>query len=215
MKRHIVCLGDSNTYGYSPEPGLAPCCRFSEEERWTGRLQSALGADCLVIEEGLPGRTTVFEDPVEEGMSALPYLYPCLMSHTPVALLVLMLGTNDTKERMGANAYVIGQGLRRVIRKARSVPCWAGTPNLLVVAPLAIGEGVYRSSVAQEMGAGCVEKSLRLPGQFRAAAGELGCAFLDANTLGLAYNTTDHMHLTRESHARLAEALAARIPALL
>ena len=140
MKRHILCLGDSNTYGYSPEPALAPACRFSEEERWTGRLQAALGPDYLVIEEGLPGRTTVFDDPVEEGMSALPYLYPCLMSHAPVGLLVLMLGTNDVKERLGANAYAIAKGLRRVIQRARGVPCWAGTANILVVAPLCLGE---------------------------------------------------------------------------
>ena len=216
MKRHIVCLGDSNTYGYSPEPGLAPCCRFSEEERWTGRLQSALGADCLVIEEGLPGRTTVFEDPVEEGLSALPYLYPCLMSHAPVDLLVLMLGTNDTKERMGANACAIGRGLARLVQKARTVPCWAaGGPNLLVIAPPAIARGVEGSSVAQEMGAGCVEKSLQLPGQFRAVAEALDCHYLDANTLGLAQNRTDFMHLTRESHRALAEALTRLIPALI
>ena len=100
MKRHIVCLGDSNTHGYCADP--ADCAdgslrRFNESERWTCRLQAALGEDFLVLEEGLPGRTTVFDDPVEESLSALPYLYPCLMSHAPVSLLVVMLGTNDTK----------------------------------------------------------------------------------------------------------------------
>ena len=66
--------------------------------------------------------------------------------------------------------------------------------------------------MAQEMGLGCVEKSLRLPGQFRAVAAETRCHFLDANALGLAHNPIDFMHLTRESHARLAAALAERIP---
>ena len=171
MKRHIVCLGDSNTHGYCADP--ADCAdgslrRFNESERWTCRLQAALGEDFLVLEEGLPGRTTVFDDPVEESLSALPYLYPCLMSHAPVSLLVVMLGTNDTKERLGANACAIGKGLRRLVRKAQSIDCWAGgQPNLLIVAPPAIGKGVERSPVAQEMGLGCVEKSLRLPGQFR------------------------------------------------
>lgn len=184
-------------------------------ERWTCRLQAALGEDFLVLEEGLPGRTTVFDDPVEESLSALPYLYPCLMSHAPVSLLVVMLGTNDTKERLGANACAIGKGLRRLVRKAQSIDCWAGgQPNLLIVAPPAIGKGVERSPVAQEMGLGCVEKSLRLPGQFRAVAAETRCHFLDANALGLAHNPIDFMHLTRESHARLAAALAERIPTL-
>ena len=218
MKRHIVCLGDSNTHGYCADP--ADCAdgslrRFNESERWTCRLQAALGEDFLVLEEGLPGRTTVFDDPVEESLSALPYLYPCLMSHAPVSLLVVMLGTNDTKERLGANACAIGKGLRRLVRKAQSIDCWAGgQPNLLIVAPPAIGKGVERSPVAQEMGLGCVEKSLRLPGQFRAVAAETRCHSLDANALGLAHNPIDFMHLTRESHARLAAALAERIPTL-
>ena len=213
MRRHIVCLGDSNTHGYSPE---APQFRFGEEERWTCLLQRALGQDYLVVEEGLPGRTTVFEDPVEEGMPALPYLYPCLKSHAPVDLLVIMLGTNDTKERLSANACAIGKGMARLVRKAQTIDCWGEKgPNILLIAPLAIGKGVERSPVAQEMGQGCVEKSLRLPGQFRAAAKELGCAFLDANTLGLEQNPVDHMHLTRDSHRLLAEALAQLIPTLL
>ena len=213
MRRHIVCLGDSNTHGYSPE---APQFRFGEEERWTCLLQRALGQDYLVVEEGLPGRTTVFEDPVEEGMPALPYLYPCLKSHAPVDLLVIMLGTNDTKERLNANACAIGKGMARLVRKAQAIDCWGEKgPNILLIAPLAIGKGVERSPVAQEMGQGCVEKSLRLSGQFRAAAKELGCAFLDANTLGLEQNQVDHMHLTRDSHRVLAEALAKLIPTLL
>ena len=213
MRRHIVCLGDSNTHGYSPD---APQFRFGEEERWTCLLQQALGQDYLVVEEGLPGRTTVFEDPVEEGMPALPYLYPCLKSHAPVDLLVIMLGTNDTKERLSANACAIGKGMTRLVRKAQTIDCWGEKgPNILLIAPLAIGKGVERSPVAQEMGQGCVEKSLRLPGQFRAAAKELGCAFLDANTLGLEQNQVDHMHLTRDSHRVLAEALTQLIPTLL
>ena len=149
-------------------------------------------------------------------MPALPYLYPCLKSHAPVDLLVIMLGTNDTKERLSANACAIGKGMTRLVRKAQSIDCWGEKgPNILLIAPLAIGKGVERSPVAQEMGQGCVEKSLRLPGQFRAAAKELGCAFLDANTLGLEQNQVDHMHLTRDSHRLLAEALAQLIPTLL
>ena len=213
MRRHIVCLGDSNTHGYSPD---APQFRFGEEERWTCLLQSLLGVDYLVLEEGLPGRTTVFEDPVEEGLSALPYLCPCLKSHAPVDLLVIMLGTNDTKERLSANACAIGRGLTRLLQKARGIDCWGERgPNILVIAPLVLPKEVERSPVAQEMGAGCVEKSLRVPGQFRAAAKALGCHFLDANRLGLAYNQVDHMHLTLDSHRTLAEALARLIPTLI
>ena len=81
MKKHIVCLGDSNTHGYCADP--ADCAdsalqRFNEEERWTQLLQKALGEEYLVIEEGLSGRTTVFDDPLSEHLAALDYIWPCL-----------------------------------------------------------------------------------------------------------------------------------------
>ena len=131
MKKHILCLGDSNTHGYCADPGDcddSTLARFNEEERWTCLLQRALGDAYLVIEEGLSGRTTVFEDPLNEGMPALPYLAPCLKSHEPVSLLIIMLGTNDTKEYLGVSAFAIGQGMRRLVRKAKATDCW-GRPT--------------------------------------------------------------------------------------
>ena len=223
LKKHIVCLGDSNTHGYCADP--ADCAdpqlaRFNEDERWTKRLQKALGEDYLVLEEGLSGRTTVFSDPLYEGLDALSYLWPCLKSHEPVSLLVIMLGTNDTKERFGMNAFAIGLGMRRLVQKAQTIDCWGpgGRPNILIVAPPIIGEGVLTSPVADEMGTmgpGCVEKSRKVPAEFRRIAAENGCHFLDANELGCEFNQIDFMHLTNKGHARLAEALAERIPALL
>ena len=98
MKKHIVCLGDSNTHGYCADP--ADCAdggaRFNEQERWPRVLEKLLGEEYLVLEEGLSGRTTVFEDWLHEGMSALSVVCPILMSHEPVDLLIIMLGTNDT-----------------------------------------------------------------------------------------------------------------------
>ena len=96
MKKHIVCFGDSNTHGYCADP--KDCAdggdRFNENERWTCLLQKTLGDEYLVLEEGLSGRTTVFDDPLHECMSGLDYITPCLMSHEPVDLLIIMLGTN-------------------------------------------------------------------------------------------------------------------------
>ena len=106
MKKHIVCLGDSNTHGYCADPRDSEDrgIRFTENERWTQLLQNSLGEDYLVIEEGLSGRTTCFDDPIHEGLSGLDYIYPCLKSHEAVDLLVIMLGTNDTKDRFYASA---------------------------------------------------------------------------------------------------------------
>ena len=81
-----------------------------------------------------------------------------------------------------------------------------------------IGEGVLTSGVAEEMGTmgpSCVEKSRKVPGEFRRIAAETGVHFLDANEVGCKFNEVDFMHLTKTSHARLAEALAALVPELL
>lgn len=116
MKKHVVCFGDSNTHGYCAKTGG----RFDENQRWTCLLQKKLGDQWLILEEGLSGRTTTFDDPIHEALSGLDYIYPCLMSHEPVDLLIIMLGTNDTKERFGASAECIALGLKRLISKAVS-----------------------------------------------------------------------------------------------
>lgn len=219
MRRHIICLGDSNTHGYCADPKDCQdshLLRFNEDERWTRLLQRELGEEYLVVEEGLSGRTTVFDDPLTEGLSALQYITPCLKSHEPVDLLIIMLGTNDVKERFGANPFAVGQGMRRLVGKAKATDCWGGkAPNILIIAPPVIGEGIYRSPLAQEMGAGCVEKSQRVPGHYRIVAKETGCHFLDANEMGDLFNKVDFMHLTRAGHAQLATTLGQVIPLLI
>ncbi len=162
----------------------------------------------------------MFTDPLYEGLDALHYLWPCLKSHEPVSLLIVMLGTNDSKERFGMNAFAISLGMRRLVQKAQTTECWGpgGKPNILIVAPPIIGEGVLTSPVADEMGTmghGCVEKSRKLPAHFKRVAEETGCHFLDANQVGAEFNTIDFMHLTRKGHAALADALAKLVPTLL
>ena len=217
MKKHILCLGDSNTHGYCADP--ADCAdggiRFNEEERWTQVLQQKLGNDYLVIEEGLSGRTTCFEDPIHEGMSALNYIHPCLKSHEFVDLLVIMLGTNDTKDRFSASAACIGVGMARLVKKAMATECWGDKkPNILVIAPPPIGEGMLSSPVAATMGTGCPAKSRELAHYYKVQSDLIGCHFLDAGELGCEFNQIDYMHLTRKGHATLAEGLAELIPQL-
>lgn len=216
MKKHIVCFGDSNTHGYCADP--ADCvdgalARFNESERWTCLLQKSLGGDYLVLEEGLSGRTSVFSDPLCEGLCGMDYLAPCLKSHEPVGLLIIMLGTNDTKERFGVNADCIAQGLERLVRKAQSVDCWGGKPpNILLVAPPPIKDEMELSPVAGCMGAGCAKKSRALPPLLEAAASRTGVAFFDAKVCE--FNRIDYMHLTKKGHAQLAKMLAELVPEL-
>ena len=218
MKKHILCFGDSNTHGYCADP--ADCfgggVRFAEEQRWTRLLQEALGQDYLVIEEGLSGRTTCFDDPIHEGLNGLDYIYPCLKSHEAIDLLIIMLGTNDTKDRFYASAACIGLGMARLVSKAKSTDCWGGKqPNILVIAPPPIGEGMLTSSVAATMGQLCVEKSRQLADSYREQCELLNVSFLDAGAIGCEFNTVDFMHLTSRGHRTLAEALTKLIPQLL
>lgn len=218
MKKHIVCFGDSNTHGYCADP--SDCAdggdRFNEEERWPCLLQQLLGDGYHILEEGLSGRTTCFDDPIHEGLSGLDYIYPCLMSHETVDLLIIMLGTNDTKERFSSSAECIALGLARLVRKAQSTLCWGGrAPNILVIAPPAIGDEVYASPVGQTMGPHCAEKSRKLPGCYQTQCGLLGVSFLDANALGCEFNRVDFMHLTARGHRTLATELARLVPRLL
>lgn len=213
MKKHIVCFGDSNTHGYRADNNG----RFTEKERWTCLLQEKLGEEYLILEEGLSGRTTSFRDPVFEGLSGLDYIYPCLMSHEPVDLLVIMLGTNDTKERFGASSACIALGLKRLICKAISVTdCWKdGKPNILVVTPQNIGREYANTEVSATMGRGCAEKSEGLSVEYGKIAELTGCHYLDANEVVRdGPNQIDFMHLTLEGHRQLAQALAEKIPEL-
>ena len=217
MKKHIVCLGDSNTHGYCADP--ADCAdggnRFNENERWPRVLEKLLGKEYLVLEEGLSGRTTVFQDPLHECMDALSVAYPILMSHEPVDLLVIMLGTNDCKDRFYASAACIGIGMARLVKKAIATECWGpNKPNVLVIAPPHIGEGMLQSPVAATMGTGCPAKSRELARYYKEQCALIGCHFLDAQELGCEFNQVDFMHLTKKGHATLAEALAQRIPEL-
>lgn len=214
IKKTIVCLGDSNTHGYCPDPADCgnPYQRFDDDTRWTGKLQAQLGANYHVVEEGLSGRTTVFPDPLTPGLAAIDYLAPCLKSHQPVSLLIIMLGTNDTKERFSANAFTIGKGLERLIGEAKNTDCWGGgEPNILVLCPPAIHHEILTCPTLGGMGQECVIKSSQLPTVFKEVAATTGCAFLDIAEWGCRFNDVDFMHLTAQAHEILAEELAKRV----
>lgn len=209
----IVCFGDSNTHGYNAITGG----RFSENERWTGLLAEMLGCTYRICEEGLSGRTTVFDDPLFEGLSGISCLRPCMLTHEPLDLLILMLGTNDVKERFSATPTNIAKGMERLVIKAQqTTEAWdQQTPNILIVAPPPIEPGYADTDIGPDMGKGCDEKSCRLAMLYEDVAKRLGCHFLDAGAIeGMQMNHCDYMHLSLESHRLLAETLAMLIPQL-
>ena len=207
----IVCFGDSNTHGYNNKNGK----RFSEHVRWPMVLQKLLGEEYLVREEGLSGRTTVFEDPLYEGLSGVSMIRPILLTHDPVSLLIIMLGTNDVKERFSATAENISRGLERLIRKAQSVQeaFTEEKPKILIIAPYPIDPEYKDTIVGNEMGKDCCEKSKAIIPLYEAVAKRTGCAFLSAQDIpGVENYPYDYMHLSPDAHKALAEHLAKWIP---
>jgi lysophospholipase L1-like esterase len=206
----IVCFGDSNTHGYNS----SNMGRFTHKERWTCLLADLLGPGYLVREEGLSGRTTSFEDPLFEGLNGFSYIHSCMMTHEPLDLLIIMLGTNDVKERFCATPGNIAKGLERLTVKAlQTKEAWRSEPNILIIAPPPIEEGYYETEIGPEMGKGCREKSLALAPLYEQKAKLLHCHFLDAATIpGVGMYPYDHMHLSLEAHRCLAKKLASLIP---
>ena len=132
-------------------------------------------------------------------MNGLASVYSCVMSHEPVDLLIVMLGTNDVKERFGLEAKEIAGGMERLLKKAESLPAWKdGTPRILLMAPPAIDSEWSRDYH---------RKSEELVGLYETLAEENGWLFLAAGSVG-EFNRVDHMHLTAQSHAALASKVA-------
>ena len=139
--KQILCFGDSNTWGYDGESGE----RLPFKVRWTGRLQKAYeGKDVRIIEEGLCGRTTVFEDPFRQGRRGTALLPTLLETHHPVDLVVLMLGTNDCKTIFGASAEVIGRGIQCLLDQIQT---FAPQADVLLISPIYLGEKYGRKDM--------------------------------------------------------------------
>lgn len=206
----IVCFGDSNTYGFDQ----STYARFPRAVRWPGVLAAQLGDEAEVIEEGLNGRTTMWDDPYESGRNGRTYLLPCLRSHAPVDVLVVMLGTNDTKTIFGRTAAEIAAGARALVDDVLASGCGpnGGPPRVVLVAPPGPGEVTERSEV---WGFGEAKaKGERMPGLYRTVADMAGVAFLDASAL-VGVDPADGVHLAPEAHATLGRAVAAAVRGLL
>ena len=212
MKKRILCFGDSNTWGYMVTGG-----RFPEEVRWPMRLQALLGDGYTVIEEGFNGRTTVFDDPIEGGhKSGLIYLPPCVMSHSPLDLIIIMLGTNDLKKRFGMTGFTIGGGITQLIKAARTYAMNAEgiPPKILIVCPPPVGENVMETRHAPIFGEDSIEVSRQLPYELGRVAKLMRCEFMDAGPY-CEISKADAVHMTREDHLKLAQAICDKVTSII
>lgn len=206
----VVCYGDSNTHGADGPTGR----RHPRGVRWPGVVARDLAGRAHVLEEGLGGRTTIWDDPFSAGRNGRTYLLPCLWSHAPVAVVVIMLGTNDLKAtyRLGPAEIAAGAGsLVDLARESATGPD-GGRPEVLLVAPPPLGT----LTIASELwGLGAArETSARLAPLYREVAAQTGAAFLDAGAL-VAADPSDGVHLDAAAHAILGRAVAAIVVGLL
>jgi lysophospholipase L1-like esterase len=200
----VLCYGDSLTWGYNAVgPG-----RHALEDRWPSVLQAVLGNGVQLIAEGLNGRTTAFDDDLagedRNGARMLPTL---LGTHSPLDLIIIMLGSNDMKPWIHGNPLAAKQGMGRLVKIVRghAYPLDAEAPEILLVSP----PPVSRTANAEFAGmfAGGDAASRELAGMYSELADEVGCGFFDAGSVA---ETTplDGVHLDAENTRRIGEALA-------
>jgi lysophospholipase L1-like esterase len=200
----IVAYGDSNTWGYDP----ATAARFKADRRWTGVMSRELGAGYSVIEEGLSGRTSVFDDPIEPYRNGLAYLPPCLLSHAPLDLIIISLGCNDLKRRFWLSPGDIALGVERLVVTAKSFPVGrAGAPpDVILAAP----PPVAQLTAFADMFEGGEEKSRALGARYRAVAKLHGIGFVDVGE-HIRCSPLDGIHYEADQHARLGRVMAAAV----
>lgn len=197
---NVLCFGDSNTWGLNP--GTKE--RFSKKIRWTGRLQKKLyGKNITVLEEGLCGRTTVYEDETRPGRKGIDSIKEILEHNKEIDAVVLMLGTNDCKTYNKSTAKSIAKGIDSCLEIVlRYVPA----ENVILLSPIHLGERVWEEGYDTEFDPKSVEVSKELKREYAVVARRRGIHFLSASDYA-APSSKDREHLNAGGHKRLADVI--------
>jgi len=204
----VLCYGDSNTWGYNPVSGE----RHAYKNRWTTILQINLGDNYLIIPEGLNGRTTVWEDPIEGHKNGATYLAPCLESHKPIDLVIIMLGTNDLKVRFSLPACDIAAGVGVLVDMVQKSCCGPHNekPGILVLIP----PEVRKLTGFKKMFEGSVSTSLKFPEEFSLMAEDKNITALNiGDTVRL--SDADGIHFEKDQLVILGNLLADKVREIL
>jgi lysophospholipase L1-like esterase len=211
--QHVLVYGDSLTWGIVPNTRK----RFPFEERWPGILENKLielGHRVRLTENCLNGRRTVWGDPFKPGRNGLQGLAQCIEIHSPLALVILMLGTNDFQfSHPHNNAWSAAQGIATLVNEIRRAPIEPGmpVPAVLVICPPAIRSP---QGVLAEKFAGAEKRCGGLADAYRSVSSELGCRFFDAAS-ATSSSRVDGIHLDADQHLALGRALADVVGAIL
>ena len=205
--KNILCFGDSNTYGLVP--GTQE--RYGWGIRWTSLLSKGIyRKGYRVIEEGLCGRTTVYEDKYRDGRNGSKYLPVLLETHNPIDLVVLMLGTNDCKYAYKTTSQKIGDGIEKLIDQIQR---YNSKTRILLVSPIYLGEKVWEEGYYTEFNEQSVKVSKELPNVYKKIAEKRGVDFLAASDYANP-SAADREHLDEEGHRCFAGAVLDKIERL-
>lgn len=198
--KQILCFGDSNTWGLNGETGK----RLPWGVRWTSLLQEKLGnKDYRIIEEGLCGRTTIFEDPLRDGRRGTALLPTLLETHDGIDEVILMLGTNDCKTAFGASAKLIGKGIEKLIEQIHD---YAPDIKILLISPIYLGEKVWQEGYDVEFSKESVLVSKELETVYEKIAKNKSVEFLKASEY-VSCCEADQEHLNANGHKIFANAV--------
>lgn len=203
---NILCYGDSNTFGLKSDL----ISRYTRSERWTGILQEALRENYYIIEEGLGGRTTVWDDPIENYKNGKTYLLPCLDSHKPLDLVIIMLGTNDLKHRFSLSCVDVAAGMENIIKSVLKSESGIdeNSPEILLITPVPIRSIQNRDLDLMLLGA--EDKSKELGNYYKKIAEKYHLYYLDPKDI-VEVNSQDGIHYTVKGHKTMAEIVERKI----
>lgn len=210
--KRIMCFGDSLTWGWTPIEEGIPVQRYPFDQRWTGVMVSRLGDGFEIVEEGLSGRTTDVDDPTDPRLNGSAYLPAALATHLPLDLVILMLGTNDTKTYFRRTPFEIAAGMSKLLIQVASSAGGVGTaypaPQALLVAPPPLSamphpwfEGLFD---------GGHEKTQELAQHYAALADFFNVPFLNAGEV-VTTDGVDGIHFSQQNNVDLGHAIADKV----
>lgn len=204
--KRVLCFGDSLTWGFDPVNRI----RLPKEDRWPGVLQALLGDEYEIIEEGQCGRTIATDDPAEGEKNGLKYILPCMESHTPFDLLIIMLGSNDLKRKYSYSAMDVAGEMRLFLEKVLSYIYFRTdrTAKILLVSPPHIGEKITESWLGDAFGYENARKvSQELAGWYVQLAELFHTQFLNAADY-VQVSDADSCHMDAENQRKLGQVIA-------
>ncbi|MES9950844.1 MAG: SGNH/GDSL hydrolase family protein [Candidatus Thiodiazotropha sp.] len=201
----VLIYSDSLTWGIIPNTRE----RLPFDRRWPGIFENTLltaGKKVRIVENCLNGRRTTWPDPFKPGRNGAEGLSQVIEMHSPLKLVVLMLGTNDFQSTHDNSAWLSSQGMAKLINIIRQSPIEPGMPvaEILIVAPPSITQP--KGPIAEKFRD--AEKRFRgLGDELAKVAAESSTHFFNAGKV-IQSSKVDGIHLDEPDHRILGKALA-------